>query len=333
MKTLFGLLFLLFLTESSYAQWTADELGDEFEQLHIQFPDDYEGKVIATLVHRKSELPDSAKAILYIHGFSDYFFQKHMADYFTQQGFHFYAVDLRKYGRSYLEGQKWFNVRDLHEYFPEIDSSLAIIQAQVSGEICLMGHSTGGLITALYASEHQDSKAFSSLILNSPFFDMNLDAFSENILVPIGEFNGSFFPDMELKGELPVFYNYSIHKDYYGEWDYKFEYKPLTAPPVTLGWIRAIRQAQKTIQNGIKITQPVLVLHSDKTIYDKKWSAVFFTGDAVLDVEDIKTYSKSISGQVVMKEIPNALHDVILSKSPVRDVAFAAMKAFMETDN
>jgi len=34
-----------------------------------------------------------------------------------------------------------------------------------------------------------------------------------------------------------------------------------------------------------------------------------------------------------MKEIPNALHDVILSKSPVRDVAFAAMKAFMETDN
>ena len=209
MKTLIGLLLSLLITINSHAQWKSDELGDDYEQMQLQFPDDYEGKVIATLVHKKSELPDSAQAILYVHGFSDYFFQTHMADYFTEQGYHFYAVDLRKYGRSHLEGPKWFNVRDLHEYFPEIDSSLAIIQAQVSGNICLMGHSTGGLITALYAAEHQDSKTFSSLILNSPFFDMNLSTFTENVLVPIGEFNGSFLPDMVLEGELAVYYNHS----------------------------------------------------------------------------------------------------------------------------
>jgi alpha-beta hydrolase superfamily lysophospholipase len=333
MKTLIGLLFFLILTSNSLAQWKSDELGDDYEQMQLQFPDDYEGKVIATLVHKKSELPDSAQAILYVHGFSDYFFQTHMADYFTEQGYHFYAVDLRKYGRSHLEGQKWFNVRDLHEYFPEIDSSLAIIQAQVSGNICLMGHSTGGLITALYAAEHQDSKTFSSLILNSPFFDMNLSTFTENVLVPIGEFNGSFLPDMVLEGELAVYYNHSIHKDYKGEWNYRFDYKPLDAPAVTLGWIRAIRQGQKTVQNGIKINQPVLILHSDKTIFDKSWSDVFFTGDAVLDVEDIKKYSKSISGPISIIEIPNAMHDVILSKSPVRDSAFATMKTFIERNN
>lgn len=329
MKILIGLLFVLLFANPAQAQWSPDELGEDFEQRQIQFPDDYEGKVIATLIHRKSTLSDTAKAILYVHGFSDYFFQKHLANYFTEQGIHFYAVDLRKYGRSYLENQKWFNVRDLHEYFPEIDSSLAIINAQVSGEICLMGHSTGGLITALYASEHQNSTTFSSLILNSPFFDMNLSSFREWVLVPFGEISGAFFPDVEIQGDFPAFYSQSIYKEYFGEWDYRIDYKPIVAPPTTLSWVRAIRQAQKTIQAGISITQPVLVLHSDKTIRDKSWSAAFFNADAVLDVEDIKLYSKSLSGAIEIQEIPNALHDIILSKKPVRENALKRMRIFI----
>ena len=38
--------------------------------------------------------------VLYVHGWSDYFFQKRLARFWTDQGARFYALDLRKYGRS-----------------------------------------------------------------------------------------------------------------------------------------------------------------------------------------------------------------------------------------
>ena len=50
-----------------------DVLGSGYEQTTLNFPDDYEGQVTATLVRKKAEQPTS-KAVLYIHGFIDYFF-------------------------------------------------------------------------------------------------------------------------------------------------------------------------------------------------------------------------------------------------------------------
>ena len=38
--------------------------------------------------------------MLYLHGWNDYFFQTHVADYLTDLGYDFYAVELRRYGRS-----------------------------------------------------------------------------------------------------------------------------------------------------------------------------------------------------------------------------------------
>jgi alpha-beta hydrolase superfamily lysophospholipase len=331
MKTLLGLLFIFVLADFSQAQWNPDQLGSDFEQHQLKFPNDYDGEVIATLVRMKSGLPDSSKAILYIHGFNDYFFQKHLAAYFVEHGFRFYALDLRKYGRSILPHQVMCDVRDLHEYFPEIDSSLAIINTTGSGDVTLMGHSTGGLISALYASEHQNSTNFTSLVLNSPFFDMNLNIIMENMVTPMGELLGEFFPETKLSSDLPIYYFQSIHKDYNGEWDFDLNLKPIISPDITLGWIRAIRQGQKTIQAGITISQPVLVLHSDKSILPHKWSDDLFKVDAVLDIEDIKKYSKKIQGNVKVVEIPGALHDVILSKKPVRDLALETMLNFIQS--
>ncbi|MFQ9503751.1 MAG: alpha/beta hydrolase [Alistipes indistinctus] len=65
----------------------------------LPMPDDYEGKVIATLLRADSTAP-SGRAVLYLHGYIDYFFQTHMAERFAGEGWNFYALDLRKYGRS-----------------------------------------------------------------------------------------------------------------------------------------------------------------------------------------------------------------------------------------
>lgn len=65
----------------------------------LPMPDDYEGKVIATLLRADSTAP-SDRAVLYLHGYIDYFFQTHMAERFAGEEWNFYALDLRKYGRS-----------------------------------------------------------------------------------------------------------------------------------------------------------------------------------------------------------------------------------------
>ena len=59
-----------------YAQYVPDVLGDGYLRRTFQMPDDYEGKVVCTLV-KKPQLDSVKQAkILYIHGYNDFFFQK-----------------------------------------------------------------------------------------------------------------------------------------------------------------------------------------------------------------------------------------------------------------
>jgi alpha-beta hydrolase superfamily lysophospholipase len=78
-----------------------DVLGEPFTAETIDLEDDSEGEVVATLVKRAAESP-TRRAVLYLHGFSDYFFHVHVAELFNELGYDFYALDLRKYGRSLL---------------------------------------------------------------------------------------------------------------------------------------------------------------------------------------------------------------------------------------
>ena len=101
-------------TICSFAQYKPDRLGEGFEAKTIVMPDDYSGKVVTTLVRSLSSC-DTHKAVLYVHGYNDYFFQETLARTFNDSCFNFYAVDLRKYGRSLLPEQTPFEVRDLQE--------------------------------------------------------------------------------------------------------------------------------------------------------------------------------------------------------------------------
>ena len=109
--------------------WKADRLLAGFEALELGFPDDYDGRVVATLVRLPvAEAPRGA--VLYVHGFIDYFFQRHMAERFAAEGFAFYALDLRKHGRSLLPHQHPCFCKDINEYFADIDRALAEIDGQ-----------------------------------------------------------------------------------------------------------------------------------------------------------------------------------------------------------
>lgn len=316
--------------KATHLNYLPDVLGDSFGQLTLPHKDDYEGKVQSTLIRRKSESP-TQKAVLYVHGFNDYFFQAHLAKWFNQQNYDFYALDLRKYGRSYQKHQKLNNVRSLSEYDEEIDLALQIIRQEDHHEVILMGHSTGGLILTNYAGNHLNSDLFQGLICNSPFYDFNLTWVERKLGIPLLSLLGRYFPDPPISSGLSPLYGHSLHKDQSGEWSYSLAWKSHKIPKVNLGFIRAIHQAQKKVKKGIHISVPVLVMHSSKSVFEKEWSDQFKEGDAVLNVRSIRKYAQRIKADLTVVAIENGLHDLFLSKKPVREKVFEKVEAWISS--
>ncbi len=312
------------LKEKTNTNYLPDVLGDRFNKLTLSLADDYEGDAVATLIRRNSKT-QTGKAILYIHGFNDYFFQEEMAKKFNNQGYNFYALDLRKYGRSHLSHQKLNNVRSLLEYNEEIDLALQIIKSENNNQVVLKGHSTGGLIVTNYAGNHLNSDLFHGIICNSPFYEFNLNIIEIKIGIPMLSMLSKYFPNKLISSGFSKLYGYSLHKNKHGEWNYSLTWKPHEIPKVNLGFISAIYNAQKKIQNNLVIDVPLLVMYSNKSIYENHWSEKFKEGDAVLNVNHIRHYTSKIKGNVTSFEIENGMHDLILSKKPVREKVYKKM--------
>ena len=306
--------------------WQPDILGDGFEMAFINHPADYSGKVRSTVIRKLATSP-SHKAILYVHGFSDYFLQKEMAQMFVDHGYNFYAIDLRKYGRSLLEGQRLFQVRDLHEYFPDIDSAVEIISADGTESIALLGHSTGGLTTSLYMSE-KPSPLIKALMLNSPFLDWNMPTFQKKVIIPIASSFGRVFPNVKIHQEPDAGYANTLSAHHQGEWHYREDWKPDVLPDPDLGWIRAIYQGQKQLRRqSVKV--PVLLMHSSCSFEEGFSKESYFHADAILDVETISYYGTRLGNDVTEVTFQDGLHDLVLSKKIIREQVYETMLSWL----
>ena len=225
------------------------------------------GGASATLVRRRAARADRG-AILYVHGFADYFFQEHVAEHFTAQGYDFYAVDLRGYGRSLRDGEVPNYTTDMAVYFEEIDAAIALIREEHS-HVVLMGHSTGGLTTSLWAHERRAGELIDALVLNSPWLDVTEPPFLRRIVKLLGR----VAPSVKIRGGLGDAYGASIHSSRNGEWDFDLRWKPLAGFPVLAGWIRAVLVAQAKVHAGLDVRVPVLLLHSDRSMLNaREWS-------------------------------------------------------------
>jgi len=311
-----------------FAQYVPDELGVSFQKRTIKMPDDYEGKVVCTLIKKQNSKP-TERAILYVHGYNDYFFQAEMANRFTAAGYNFYAVDLRKYGRSLLKGQFATNARDMNEYFADIDTVISLIKREGNRQVFLVGHSTGGLITSLYADSKGKNLPISGLILNSPFFDFNETGWNENVAIPVASFFSSLAKNVELSGGNSRAYGESLHRNYHGEWIFDLKKKKLASGPKRLCWIAAIHAGHKKVQSGLHISCPVLSMSSDKSITGDPWNPGYQTADGVLDVKDIQRYSRNIGPHTTVCIVPGGMHDLILSKPNVRNAVYREMLSWL----
>lgn len=317
------ILFVFLCASLARGQYVRDILGSGYEKYTIEMPEDEEGDVVCTLV-RKQHPEQPKQAVLYVHGYNDYFFQSQLGDSLLSQGYNFYAVDLRRYGRSLLQHQDAFYCYSLDEYFADIDTSLAIIRKEGNERIILMGHSTGGLITSYYLKHHPNAPV-SGLILNSPFLDWNFGWWMEAVAFPVVSFLAKFFPQWVVQGDGTTLSMYacSLLSDYYGEWTFNTKWKMSYGHRKKAGWIHAIQMAQQDIQRKCDIQCPILLLSSDCSLPETStWSDEYLKADIVLSVDDIQHYGAKLGKDVSAHQIKGGIHDLILSPRPARDETY-----------
>lgn len=304
-----------------------DVLGAPYVVETIALAPDEEGAVEANLVHRPADSP-TRRAVLYVHGFCDYFFQTELAEWWTERGYDFYALDLRKYGRSLRDHQTPNYVGDVHTYFEELDAARSRISERDGHDhLVVMAHSTGGLISALWA--HHRKPALAAMMLNSPWFDMQGPFWLRSIGTVAIRGVGNYQPMRPVARTLNSFYGQSLHRDHAGEWDYDLAWKPLDSWPIYFGWLRAIRTAHAELHRGVDIGCPSLVLTSGETSWPKQMSEAVHTHDIVLDVRQIRRWAPALGGTVTLVPLEGARHDVLLSRGPVRERAYAEMERWL----
>ncbi|MFI5429259.1 alpha/beta hydrolase [Aeromicrobium sp. UC242_57] len=317
--------------------WVSDELGGDYEQHTIALGDDPdgEGTIEATLVRRTP--PETVEAaVLYVHGFSDYFFQTEMADFFTERGFAFYALDLRKCGRSRRPGQMGHYVSDLALYDRELDESLKIIRAETGGKpLLLSAHSTGGLILPLWLDRlnrrpgGSKGAGIAGLVLNSPWFDLQGKPWMRTIGTKAIEAIARVRPKDIIKLPPSDAYGTSLHVSAHGEWEFNTVYKPLNGFPVSYGWLTAVRRGQAQLHRGLDIGVPSLVLRSTKSKFASAYSPEVDDADAVLDVRQIARWAGCLGDATTVVPIEGARHDVFISKDEARKASYQAVDTWL----
>ncbi len=300
---------------------TVDVLGHPYVTETIELQPDDEGPVVATLVVRRSEQP-TARAVLHVHGFADYFFHTEYAEWWTSRGYDFYAIDLRKFGRSLRPHQTPNYVADLREYFPELDEAWRrIIERDGHEQVVASGHSTGGLVLPLWINDRQPNRLV-GVVLNSPWFDLQGSLLMRTAGTMVLKQLGARRPRQEIKRTVDGFYGRSLHRDHEGEWDFDLAWKPMQSWPIYFGWLRAVRNGHAELHAGLEIDCPVLVLSSSASHQPAEMDDDVHRRDIVLDVAQIRRWSSAVGPHVTYVAIQDARHDVVLSLPAPRAASY-----------
>lgn len=307
--------------------WVPDTELPGYEQRSIALSDEPtyalepKGSLVATIVRRGA--PVSGRAVLYVHGWNDYFFQTHLADAMHDLGHDFYALDLRRYGRSLRPGLLAGYIADLADYFVELDAAVDIVRAEGHDEIVLMGHSTGGLTSALFA--HERPGTFTGLILNAPW----LETYGNTLLRPAVTAARAVAPTTVLPLGDSGFYRRSVAASEDGEWTYNLNLKGDPAFRARFGWLAAITNGHARVAEGLHVDCPVLVAISERSFFSRVWGEEQQLADIVLDVELIAARAPKLGNSVTIIRVPDAMHDLTLSSERVRAVVFEEFGRFI----
>ncbi|MFJ4221235.1 alpha/beta hydrolase [Curtobacterium luteum] len=316
--------------------WREDVLGVPFERLELPLGEDREGPVVATLVRRRHSPTDTLLQprgplhgvdVLYVHGWSDYFFQVELAERLERLGARFHALDLRKYGRSLRPHQTPGDVGDLATYDEDIAAALDAISAEHRGgprrRLVPMGHSTGGLTLSLWAARHPE--LVDGLLLNSPWLEFQGAAIGRALVAPVLKLGARRNPLAPMPAVDPGFYTRTVSAAGEGSWTYDQRWRPERGFPLHPGWLSAVFDGQARVEAGLGLTVPTLVLLSDKSMLQPRWDEGMAHADVALNVDVVAHRALSLGDEVTVRRLRGALHDVVLSEPAVREQAYDAI--------
>lgn len=248
------------------------------------------------------------RALVWIPGWNDSFFHTHLLPgLLDRAGMDVFAVDLRRCGRARFDasGKELFpanmahDTSDFMEYFEELDAVFAFLHdarplprgrgivqeggcGQTYDDIILYGHSTGGLVAALYAKKGRWRHHISGCIFNSPFWSFNLPWYQKAVVSHarrLGALLDGTVIDVDDNtvldpGGAPSEYSEQLFRQY------KFgpQHKSLTSLTVTAGWTGAVAHVQSMLlHHELELAMPCLVLYTE--------------ADGVLEMKDIDRFS------------------------------------------
>ena len=301
---------------------------------------DGEGDLVATLVRRGEPDPSATRAVLMVHGFTDYFFNTEQADHFAARGFAVYALDQHKCGRSWREGQTPHFTTDLARYDTELERTLDLIAEESPvADVLICAHSTGALIVALWLDRLRRRgeiarRRITGLVLNSPWLDLQGPAILRT--APTGaaiRAMSRINKKRVLRPPAEGGYGATLHKEFGGDFDYNLAWKPIGGFPVTFGWLHAVRRAQIKLHRGLDVGVPNLILRSDRSVRevtDPAKADEIQRGDAVLDVKQIARWAGCIGNRSTIVPIVDAKHDVFLSVPESRQAAYRELDRWLD---
>lgn len=317
-----------------------DILGADFSTRTIQLADSR----VCTLVHydpaskAKKSSEKRKTAILYIHGYTDYFFQADLAKSLYTLGYEFYAVDLHGYGRSLRSNQSPNYCKNFEDYHPDIQATLDVMAQDGITKCIPLAHSTGGLTITSYLrlhaeqhskeAEHKHPIEIIGLMFNSPFLAMILKPERERFILPIYRFLVKCFPFISIHTQTITPYTQSLHETMLGEWDYRLDWKPAAGFPLSFYWLKQVMDEQERCSK-ITLNIPTLLCRSNRSTYMAKKHEDCILGDAVLNVDNMELKVKQIYPNLSISLFDKGFHDLYLSPQPIRDQYVETLKTWL----
>ena len=315
--------------------WKPDSVLEGYQQATVHLGEDAEGEIVATFVRKdpsKLTLQERWRrwhfsvrghrlAIMYVHGWNDYFYRRHASEYWESLGIPFYAVDLRKFGRSYRPYQTPGYIEDLHEYRLEFNALRDQIVKEQGKDvrILMIAHSQGGLSASLWVNAEHPHHV-EALALNSPWLELQGNRMFRLLSTPVVQMyrlrGGKTVMPMRDQG----FYARCIKRSTGGEWDYlDHPLNPGVEFLTRAGWMQAIYNGQDEIAKNLDIQIPVLVCTSDKSMMlQSTWDEGMREADSVLDITAIRQAALHLGDVVALATIRGGLHDLSMSKPDAR---------------
>ncbi len=327
-------------------------LGDGFTAQTVELLPDEDGPVVTTVVrYRPEDDPEALTVVpprfvmLHLHGWNDYFHQRELARRCAALGAAFYAVDLRRAGRSLL-GHGHHHDRDQvhdhdrdHHPGPGADDALpphyvaslreagadlsaaahAVRELEPGLPLVVHAHSTGGLSATLWAHAVRDDPAHGPdlLVLDSPFFSLGGSRLADAGRSAVLEVLGRRRP-LAVVSANPSEYATRQHASRGGRWEFDTTLKRPEGLPARAGWLRTVTRAQARLARGLAVPGPVLVARSDSSGPDRPDNPRLDAQDTVLDVGRIAALTPRVGPDTTPLVVPGGVHDLALSADTPR---------------